>query len=102
MKGLRLWVTVIFMTVPLLACGTVGKKFDSSQVKNIKENITKKSEILEMFGLPFKEGEQNGQVTWTYQYNYYSAIKDGRYEDLVILFDKNGAVESYRFTTSSP
>tara|TARA_B100000686_G_scaffold354817_1_gene467424 strand:+ start:2541 stop:2855 length:315 start_codon:yes stop_codon:yes gene_type:complete len=102
MKGLRLWITAIFLTVPLLACGTVGKKFDSSKVSNIKESTTKKSEILEMFGLPFKEGEQNGQATWTYQYNHYSVIKDGRYEDLVILFDKNGVVESYRFTTSSP
>ena len=51
--------------------------------------------------LPFKEGEQNGQTTWTYQHNFYSAMNESQYEDLVILFDKNGKVESYRYTTSA-
>ena len=60
------------------------------------------SNILEMFGPPFKKGEQNGKVTWTYQHNQYSAFNDGWYEDLVILFNKNGVVESYRHTASAP
>ena len=102
MKGPRFWIAVVLLTAPLLACGTVGKKFDSSQVKNIKKGVTRQSEILEMFGLPFKEGEQNGQTTWTYQHNFYSAMNDSRYEDLVLLFDKNGVVASWRYTTSAP
>ena len=102
MKYFRFWITVILLTISLLACGTVGKKFDSSQVQKIKEGVTRQSEILEMLGLPFKEGEQNGQTTWTYQHNFYSAIGNSVYEDLVLLFDKNGLVESYRYTKSNP
>ena len=85
-----------------IARGNVGKRFDSIRVKNIKQGLTKKSEILDMFGLPFKEGEQNGKATWTYQHNQYSAFDEGRYEDLVILFNKGAIVESYRYTSSAP
>ena len=90
------------LIVMTLACGTVGKRFDTSLVKNIEQGITKKSTILEMFGLPFKEGEQNGMATWTYQHNRYSLLDAGHYQDLVILFNHNGIVESYRYTSSEP
>ena len=100
MKTPSALLTVLILLT--LACGSVGNHFDSSQVKSIKQEVTKKSEILEMFGPPFKKGEQNGKVTWTYQHNQYSAFNDGWYEDLVILFNKNGVVESYRHTASAP
>ncbi len=84
------------------ACGSVGKRFDSTQINSIKEGVTKKSEILNMFGLPFKEGEQNRKTTWTYQHHLYSVFDKGQYRDLVILFDENEIVQSYRFTSSAP
>ena len=94
-----LLVVLVFFT---LACGNIGKRFKNTQVKNITQGITKKSEILDMFGLPFKEGEQNGKITWTYQFNQYSIFNEGQYEDLVILFNESGMVESYRYTSSDP
>ena len=100
MKKLSVLATVLMSLT--LACGSVGKRFDSSHLKNIHQGITKKSEILDMFGSPFKEGEQNGKTTWTYQYNQYSVYNDGSYKDLVILFDENHTVESYRYTSSLP
>ena len=101
MKSLGFCITSLLFIFSILACGTVGKEFVSSRVNQIKQGYTKQSEILEMFGLPFKEGKQNGQTIWTYQHNYYSVINKSRYKDLVILFNRAGLVESYRYTTSS-
>ena len=87
----------------LIGCyGTVGKNFDSSEVKNIKNNVTSQSEILENFGTPFKEGTENGQTMWTYDFNQWNALGPAQSKDLVILFDKNNTVKAYRFTATEP
>ena len=87
----------------LIGCyGTVGKNFDSSEVKNIKNNVTSQSEILENFGTPFKEGTENGQTMWTYDFNRWNALGPAQSKDLVILFDKNNTVKAYRFTATEP
>ena len=87
----------------LIGCyGTVGKNFDSSEVKNIKNNVTSQSEILENFGIPFKEGTENGQTMWTYDFNQWNALGPAQSKDLVILFNKNNTVKAYRFTATEP
>ena len=87
----------------LIGCyGTVCKNFDSSEVKNIKNNVTSQSEILENFGIPFKEGTENGQTMWTYDFNQWKALGPAQSKDLVILFDKNNTVKAYRFTATEP
>ncbi len=83
-------------------CGSMGKKFDSSQVKDIQNNVTNQAEILKKFGTAFKHGAENGQTMWTYDFNQWNAVGPAQSKDLVILFDKNNTVKAYRFTATEP
>ena len=86
----------------LADCGTVGKNFDSSQVKSIQNNTTNQNEILDKFGPPFKRGNENGQTMWTYQFDQWNPFGPAKSKDLVILFDEKNNVRAYRYTTSEP
>ena len=87
----------------LTACyGTVGKNFDSSQLKTIQNNVTSKEEIFKNFGSPFKKGIERGQTMWTYQFDQWNAIGAAQSKDLVILFDQKNIVKGYRYTSSGP
>ena len=94
---------VVFLVTFLASCyGTVGKNFDSSELKSIQNNVTSQEEIFERFGPPFKKGIESGQVMWTYQFDKWSAVGPAQSKDLVILFDKENIVKAYRHTTSNP
>ena len=95
-----LHVSSLFILLFLASCGTVGENFNSSQVKSIQNNVTNQTEILDKFGLPFKEGIENGQVMWTYQFDQWNILEPTQSKDLVILFDEKNLVSVYRFTTS--
>ena len=87
----------------LAAChGTVGKNFDSSQVKSIQNNVTSQEKIFQTFGAPFKKGLERGQTMWTYQFDQWNAVGPTHSKDFVILFDKENIVKAYRYTTSNP
>ena len=87
----------------LTACyGTVGKNFDSSQLKSIQSNVTSQEEIFERFGAPFKKGVENDQIMWTYQFDKWNTVGPAQSKDLVILFDNKNIVKAYRYTTSNP
>ncbi len=87
------------MSTLIISCGTLGKNFDSSRVQDIKNNQTTKAEILDWFGIPFKEGMENQYVMWTYQFDKYSAGST-KSKDLVILFNDANVVKAYRYTTT--
>ena len=95
--------TVIFLVIFLASChGTMGKNFNSSELKSIQNHVTSQEEIFERLGAPFKKGIENGQVMWTYQFDQWSAVGPAHSKDLVILFDKESIVKAYRYTTSNP
>jgi hypothetical protein len=95
--------TVMLLVIFLASCyGTVGKNFDSSDLKSIQNNVTSQEEIFERLGAPFKKGIENGHAIWTYQFDQWNAVGPTRSKDLVILFDKENIVEAYRYTTSNP
>jgi hypothetical protein len=100
MKINRLTIFELAILFFLAGCGTMGKDFNASKVNNIQNHVTSQSEILKNFGIPFKEGTQNGMVMWTYQFDEYSAIGSDNSKDLVILFDEKDTVNSYRFTST--
>ena len=99
MKILFHTVLIAIFLMTLGGCGSFGKDFDSNMVKDIKNRRTTKTEILDWFGVPFKEGSEDGLEMWTYQYDSYS-LGSTDSKDLVILFDKNGLVKAYRYTSS--
>ena len=96
----RLDFALIFFLFFLMSCGTVGRNFNDSQIRSIQNNITSQIEILDRFGLPFKDGIENGQVIWTYQFDQWNFLGPAESKDLVILFDEKNIVTAYRFTTT--
>jgi len=100
MKRSLSYLLSILTLALLVGCGTVGKNFDSDKVQNIQNNVTTQSEVLDWFGVPFKEGTENNHTMWTYQFDKYSVFSDTKSKDLVILFDDNNIVKAYRFTSS--
>jgi len=102
LKEKRLNVARIFILFFLAGCGTVGQNFNSSQVKSIQNHITNQTEILDKFGLPFKEGIENGWIIWTYQFDQWNILGPAESKDLVILFDEKNIVRTYRYTTNEP
>ena len=102
MKMTQLNTLVFFTFLFLTACyGTVGKNFDSSQLKSIQNNVTSQEEIFQKFGAPFKKGIENNQTMWTYQFDRWNALGPAQSKDLVILFDNKNIVKAYRYTTSN-
>ena len=93
-----LWSLLIFLLA--VGCGTAGKNFSSDKVQNIQNNVTTQSEVLDWFGVPYKEGVENTHTMWTYQFDKWYAFADTESKDLVILFDENNIVKAYRFTSS--
>jgi hypothetical protein len=98
MKFARVFLLVLSMFA--VACGTVGKDFDSAKVKSIKNNVTTQIEILDWFGVPYKEGKENDHTMWTYQRDTWKAIGEGESKGLVILFDDKNIVKAYRYESS--
>ena len=101
MKKIQLNIVGFLILFFLAACGTVGKNFDSSQVKSIQNNVTSQEKIFQTFGAPFKKGIERGQTMWTYQFDKWNAMGPAESKDLVILFDNKNIVKAYRYTTSN-
>ena len=97
--GKCLLLVTVVCSLLIAGCGTVGKSFDSSKVKDIKNQTTTKSDILNWFGVPFKEGTENGNLMWTYQIDEYMMGKTHS-RDLVVLFDDKNVVKAYRYTSN--
>ena len=100
MKRLVLPLLVTLSLFLSIGCGSVGKNFDSSRVKNIQNDKTTQTEVLDWFGVPFKEGNENGHDMWTYHLDKYNLFGEPESKDLVILFDNAHIVKAYRYTSS--
>ena len=93
-------VFLLALCILVFGCGTVGKDFDSSQVRKIQNNVTTQLEILDWFGVPYKEGTENKHTMWTYQVDTWQAIGEGQSKGLVILFDDKNIVKAYRYESN--
>lgn len=100
MKQPSYFLRSLLILLLAVGCGTVGKNFSSDKVQNIQNNVTTQSEILDWFGVPFKEGMENTHTMWTYQFDKWYALTETQSKDLVILFDEKNMVKAYRFTSS--
>ena len=100
MKNFLYFVMVIFLFLSSAGCASVGKDFESEKVKNIKNNVTTQLEIIDWFGVPFKEGTENSYTMWTYQIDKWQALGDVESKALVILFDGKNKVKAYRYESN--
>ena len=99
MKKIPFFLLMVLLVLVWLGCASVGKDFDSEKVKDIKNNITTQLNIIDWFGVPFKEGNENGYTMWTYQIDKWNL---GKVESkgLVILFDDKNKVKAYRYESN--
>ena len=98
MKNILYFSMVIFLL--FTGCASVGKDFDSKKVKDIKNNVTTQLEIIDWFGVPFKEGTKNSYTMWTYQIDKWQTLGDVESKALVILFDDKNKVKAYRYESN--
>ncbi|MGD0960992.1 MAG: outer membrane protein assembly factor BamE [Methylomonas sp.] len=84
----------------LTGCFTVGQEFAASRVPEIKVGQTRKQEINDMFGTPWRTGMEDGHPTWTYGIYKYSLFGNSDTQDLLVRFDTQGVVRSYTFSTT--
>ncbi len=91
---------VAILFAALVGCSSVGKNFNTSKVRDIENNVTTQTHILDWFGVPYIEGVNNGDVMWTYQFDTYNSLGKEKSKDLVILFDTNNVVKAYRFSSN--
>ena len=100
MKNFLYFIMVIFLFLSSAGCASVGRDFKSEKVKNIKNNVTTQLEIIDWFGVPFKEGTENGYTMWTYQIDKWQALGNVESKGLIILFDDQNKVKAYRYESN--
>ena len=84
----------------LTGCVTVGQEFAASRVPEIKIGQTRRQDISELFGTPWRTGMEDGHPTWTYGIYKYALFGGNDSQDLLIRFDNQGLVRSYTFNTT--
>ena len=98
--GLFLGSVVAVSLLTFSGCARVGSDFNSHRVEQIKVNETSQSDIVLMFGQPWRKGMENGITMWTYGRYTYRLIGEADTKDLVIKFNKDGKVSSYTFNAT--
>lgn len=90
-----------FFVLALFLWGCVGRDFSTTPVKEIRPNVTTKAEIFANFGEPVEKGFDSGNEAWTYyRYTVGYAIGSAGQKRLYIVFNKDGTVRSYSFSSN--
>ena len=100
MKRLVSLFSALLITLILAGCGSAGKNFPAVHVSDIKNGVTTQTQILEWFGVAFKEGLRNGNSMWTYQFDMWHSLGSEKSKELVVLFDQNNIVRAYRYASN--
>ncbi len=100
MKKISIVLAAALALLWLSGCGSTGKNFNTSKVSEIQNKVTTRTQILDWFGTPHKEGVRNGDVLWTYQFDTYNPFGKDLSKELVLLFDPAGVVKAYRFSSN--
>ena len=83
-------------------CATIGHDFDVGNVPEIEMGTTTRSDIVRMFGTPWRTGIEDGREAWTYGHYRFSMFGPEKTRDLVVRFDDQGRVVSYSFSSTEP
>ena len=100
MKKFSILLLTILLFPSWMGCASVGKDFDIKKVKDIENNVTTQLEILDWFGVPLKEGTENGYTMWTYQNDKWRILGEIESKALIILFDDKNKVKAYRYEST--
>jgi outer membrane protein assembly factor BamE (lipoprotein component of BamABCDE complex) len=103
LKAIKLSSFLLFGSIAasqLTGCFTVGQEFAAHRVTEIKIGQTKRQDISELFGTPWRTGIEDGRPTWTYGIYKYALFGGNDSQDLLIRFDPQGIVRSYTFNST--
>lgn len=99
--GTRLKASLsIILLILLGGCATLGQEFDHRYVDQLVVDETRKAEVIQMLGEPWRTGRENGLETWTYGHYKFGVFRDEFAKDLVLKFDKQGILRFYSFNTT--
>ncbi len=81
----------------LILGGCAGREFPTATINEIRPNVTTKGQIFATFGEPAEKGLDTGFETWSY-YRYVLGQAGGG-KQLRILFNTDGTVRNYAFSS---
>lgn len=83
-------------------CVSVGEEFRTPTAEMIKNGVTTRSELLQLFGSPTQVGIEDGDQTWTWVYVRTGGFSRTLSKELHVKFTERGIVKSYSYTSSLP
>ncbi|MBF0314572.1 MAG: outer membrane protein assembly factor BamE [Oligoflexia bacterium] len=100
MTPVKVSIMALLISTLFSSCATVGKNFEYNRSRELELGKTSKSDVLKLYGSPFRVGINSGALQWSYNYYTYNAFSDTQTKDLVILFDNDGKVKHYEYNSS--
>ncbi len=96
---MKRWLLLFGILVLLAGCAFSGKQLNEAKVKEIQPNVTTKEQVRSTFGEPGWKGSDSGFETW--RYSFRRLVREGWVNrDLYLIFNPNGTVQKYSYTTN--
>lgn len=86
----------------LAGCISVGEEFRTPTSEMIKNGVTTRAGLLQIFGSPSQVGIEDGDQTWTWIYVRAGGFSRALSRELHVKFTERGVVKSYSYTSSLP
>lgn len=86
----------------LAGCVSVGAEFPTPTAAMIKNGVTTRAELRQLFGSPTQVGIEDGDQTWTWVYVRAGGMSRALSKELHVKFTERGVVKSYSYTSSLP
>ncbi|MCZ7625859.1 MAG: hypothetical protein C3F12_06665 [Candidatus Methylomirabilota bacterium] len=86
----------------LAGCVSLGEEFRTPTAEMIKNGVTTRSELLQLFGSPTQVGIEDGNQTWTWLYVRAGGFGKNLSKELHVTFGARGIVKSYSYTSNLP
>jgi hypothetical protein len=86
----------------LAGCISVGEEFRTPTAETIKNGVTTRAELLQLFGSPTQVGIEDGDQTWTWVYVRAGGFGRSLSKELHVTLSERGVVKSYSYTSSLP
>jgi hypothetical protein len=84
-------------------CASIGFEFPAERVTEIRVGETTQTQVLAMFGDPWRIGVEDGQKKWTWGRYKFRMFGREDVKDLSVLFDERNVVSSYSYeSTEAP
>ncbi|MDE2140984.1 MAG: outer membrane protein assembly factor BamE [Elusimicrobia bacterium] len=100
MKRVEIQALGLAAAAALAGCVSIGKPFPADRVSSIVIGKTTQTEILAVYGQPFRTGIDDGNPAWTYADYRLRLFGDQKTSDLYVRFNADGTVKSYSFNTN--